>query len=673
MYRLFLATVIPLLFVVSTAKAQEPELPQAIAGDTIPCPIGLPAGEVEGETVVCGQIEVPQNWDEPDGTTITLAYAVMRSPSQAPFLDPVLFFHGGPGESAISTYEELAETFSGLRHNRDVIIWDQRGSAYSGNLSCPGDVRIADVERYEAQQALNTGQIATYNANSDPALVYTQTLAYLSTDDYSQCLPLWEAQGIDITQYSTENTVRDTLALMDHLGYPAYTLYGISYGTRVLLEVAQFYTDHPELELLPVRTAVIDGVVARDADWYEQGITYPNNILRVFTDCEADPACSEAYPDIRQRAIDLLAALDEAPLLTEDGTEVTLEEVVEMMKTTVMLQKHLVPLLPRLVDELERGVVDTFLTMRAFIATPLFGLDEEPASPVGRDPSDINATLEQLDEIQNQLADYAISAEIIAQAALEATSRPTYFQALYEQLIFRKPLAQTFSASVLESAVIDPEKRTRDTLQTATIGFQYEGVKQEAQALVDTMTDKEIAEVYDLLLRPELLNPLRLLNDYILHIVDCNDRGYTFDTEEAFAVYAAYEAPQLVQPRVSLITEFQIRCEQLGIASDGYSPPPPPATSDWPFLVTNGSLDFNAPPEWGENAFETLPNAKMITFPLQGHAATILSQCAEDIVSAYVLNPDTALNLSCLEAMRPDYVLPDAELPALPEPLDLGN
>ena len=130
---------------------------------------------------------------------------------------------------------------------------------------------------------------------------------------------------------------------------------------------------------------------------------------------------------------------------------------------------------------------------------------------------------------------------------------------------------------------------------------------------------------------------------------------------------------QLVQPRVSLITEFQIRCEQLGIASDGYSPPPPPATSDWPFLVTNGSLDFNAPPECGEDAFETLPNAKMITFPLTGHAASILSECAEDIVNAFVLDPAADLNLTCLEAMRPEFVLPDAELPTPPEPLELDN
>lgn len=97
----------------------------------------MPAGEVEGETLVCGQIEVPQNWDEPDGTTITLTYAVMHSPSQAPFVDPVLFFHGGPGES---TYFRM------------------RG------LQSPSVVYAPDVERYKTQQALNTEKIATYNA-----------------------------------------------------------------------------------------------------------------------------------------------------------------------------------------------------------------------------------------------------------------------------------------------------------------------------------------------------------------------------------------------------------------------------------------------------------------------------------------------------------------------------
>jgi hypothetical protein len=112
------------------ALAQEndgtPSTVQAISGTTIPCPVALPAGEVEGETVLCGQIEVPQNWDEPDGITIMLTYAVMRATSEAPFADPVLFFEGGPGESGIATFPELTELFSGLRTTRDVIIWDQR-------------------------------------------------------------------------------------------------------------------------------------------------------------------------------------------------------------------------------------------------------------------------------------------------------------------------------------------------------------------------------------------------------------------------------------------------------------------------------------------------------------------------------------------------------------------
>lgn len=63
----------------------------------------------------------------------------------------------------------------------------------------------------------------------------------------------------------------------------------------------------------------------------------------------------------------------------------------------------------------------------------------------------------------------------------------------------------------------------------------------------------------------------------------------------------------------------------------------------------------------------------MITFPLAGHAASILSQCAEDIVTAFVLDPDADLNLTCLEAMRPEFVLPDAVLPTPPEPLAVSE
>jgi pimeloyl-ACP methyl ester carboxylesterase len=72
-------------------------------------------------------------------------------------------------------------------------------------------------------------------------------------------------------QYNTANTVLDTLALMKVLGAPAYNLHAISYGTTVALSLMQYYTDHPEDDLPPIRSAVVDGVYPLNYDYTDEG------------------------------------------------------------------------------------------------------------------------------------------------------------------------------------------------------------------------------------------------------------------------------------------------------------------------------------------------------------------------------------------------------------------
>ncbi|MCB0151491.1 MAG: hypothetical protein KDE01_28040, partial [Caldilineaceae bacterium] len=56
-----------------------------------------------------------------------------------------------------------------------------------------------------------------------------------------------------------------------------------------------------------LRSGVIDGNVPPNADTRGgQAYATPNNILRLFAECEADAACGAAFPDIRRRAIDLI-------------------------------------------------------------------------------------------------------------------------------------------------------------------------------------------------------------------------------------------------------------------------------------------------------------------------------------------------------------------------------
>ena len=51
------------------------------------CLFGLPDDEVDGKTIVCGELLVPENWEDPDSETVTISYAVLKSPSLSPFAD----------------------------------------------------------------------------------------------------------------------------------------------------------------------------------------------------------------------------------------------------------------------------------------------------------------------------------------------------------------------------------------------------------------------------------------------------------------------------------------------------------------------------------------------------------------------------------------------------------
>jgi hypothetical protein len=52
------------------------------------CPRPLGPMEVEGQTVICGRIDVPEDHEATGGATIPLAFAILKSRSTAPAPDP---------------------------------------------------------------------------------------------------------------------------------------------------------------------------------------------------------------------------------------------------------------------------------------------------------------------------------------------------------------------------------------------------------------------------------------------------------------------------------------------------------------------------------------------------------------------------------------------------------
>ena len=86
------------------------------------CPRPLPPLDVEGQTLICGRIAVPEDHNAAQADTVPLAFALLKARSLSPAADPVIYLHGGPGGYTVQDIPFNAATFAFLRERRDIII-----------------------------------------------------------------------------------------------------------------------------------------------------------------------------------------------------------------------------------------------------------------------------------------------------------------------------------------------------------------------------------------------------------------------------------------------------------------------------------------------------------------------------------------------------------------------
>ncbi|TAN08874.1 MAG: alpha/beta fold hydrolase [Rhodanobacteraceae bacterium] len=229
----------------------------------------------------CTVFRVPENRADPEARTIELKLAIVKSDSEVPDQDLVVYLAGGPGQSAIQSYPELAPAFAPLLKRHDVLLLDQRGTGGSHPLDCP-----------TAQKALSR-------------LTGTATSAQLA-DQVRACATEVEKTA-DPRDYTTTDAVADLDAVRRALGAPRLDLVGVSYGTRV----AQHYAAaHPDA----VRGMVLDGVVPNEL---VLGETFARTLQRSLqlqaAACSAAPACKGAFGDWYATLYTLYARLKAQP------------------------------------------------------------------------------------------------------------------------------------------------------------------------------------------------------------------------------------------------------------------------------------------------------------------------------------------------------------------------
>jgi pimeloyl-ACP methyl ester carboxylesterase len=230
----------------------------------------------------CATVSVPI--DRANSVPGTIALSVTRKPASgvAQAKTAVVALAGGPGQAALPFVDSFAETFKSTLFDKDLLVFDQRGTGTSSPLGCVA---------FRAENAQLNTMVASCANEIGPRRGF----------------------------YRTADTVEDIEALRIAGGYDKLILFGVSYGTKVALAYAAAHPAATEALILD-STVALDGP---DALMRPTLATLPRALGQALC---ADTACADASPDVNAEVRQLASMLDGhtayAPVYTDLGQRV---------------------------------------------------------------------------------------------------------------------------------------------------------------------------------------------------------------------------------------------------------------------------------------------------------------------------------------------------------------
>lgn len=611
----------------------------------IVCPRPFPADEIEGKTIFCGTVQVPEDHAKPDGKKIALKFTVLKSRSQYAEPDPLVYLQGGPGGSTFTILNKLARVYEPWRKTRDVIFWDQRSAGLSGH----------SVNCYTALAA-NAVKIAK-NDIAMPQLDGTNA----GNNLIANCLKELEASGVDIAKYNTHQNAKDVRTIMTALGYPTYNLYGISYGTKLALETMR---EAPE----GIRSVIIDGVAPPWVHLYDTfALKFSEPIDRVVAQCKADAACNAAYPDLEKVIIETVT-MAKAGKISYRGQPI---DVIAVFEPFAARNGHdsnmsMTPYLPAFVYELYRGketptvdmLVDRGLLM------PVAGDKEVTAAAavLPKHQQGLIATLADNAAIAQrvQRSDDNVMAEL--RDSLDESSAYGPVAILFDRELEKALLTlKADNPAKLEEALgnyvalqnVEPSKG-------ALIAFVKKNTPTAAAArllaLVEGMTEAEVAGSFEIIRRDAAKSEAGFFGNMYLYNYACQE-DVPFNSFEGYQTFtASLKYPYLGDAWDGMAKSFFGACS-------AFKPQPredwqEPVVSDIPTLSIGGYYDSQTPASWAEVAIEKLSHAQAFLIPEAGHGAVLYQPCVADMGVAFTNNPRRKLDDTCPKSIKVKWDFP---------------
>lgn len=632
------------LFPVIGAGGADPRYPVVAA----PCPRPLAPFEIEGRTVACGTISVPEDHEAPEGRRIGLTFMIYKSRSLSPAPDAVVHLHGGPGVGIVARASLTSTFFDHLRTRRDIVAFDQRGV----DQSAAAETRCFDTLASDPEALVQ----ATRGVGDTVALTRRMTRA---------CLDEIAASGADIGKINTWQNAQDVRAVMHTLGYPVYNIYGISYGTKLGQEVMRSASDG-------LRSVVLDSVAPVQAPIYDTlALPHAEAIQGIFDACTADAKCAAAYPDLRDRFWALIDRLDSAPIVTPSGTidAGALYTFVDGRNDWRAQLQGLTGYVPKVVGELEAGDATTLLALTS---------ERIVLRPTAESAL---AGLSGLD------ADAMALAETALRLAMVGQQNDTMLRAMLTRLEADRAaaasgagLVDAFEAALKAAALALPDQPSRvgfasDYLRlrtaaptraalTAMLGRRFAGeTRVRLETLAGMLDDGQVAQVFARVGVDNAALDRVLLEGFQTQMFACQEDMDINSPAGAAAVSARLRSEFGWPESLTDVYEGVVTATFFDLCREFVPRPRPgfhdPVTADIPTLVMQGAFDTQTAPSWGAMMVSSLPNGRLVFLPETGHGALAFSQCARDLGAAFLEDPEAPLDASCADALTPAFLLPD--------------
>ncbi len=255
-----------------------------------PCPFPVGSGIVEGKTLKCGYVTVPESRSNPKEGMVQLAVAIFKSPQVQNDPNPVVRLEGGPGGPSLDNWARYitSANYATFVFNHDLIMFDQRGTGYSTpSLKCPETLQLQ----------LNT--LDQHFSAADSERMFLQAIG--------ACHDRLAKSGVDLNAFNSIENAGDVHDLIVAMGYKQANLYGVSYGTRLALTTMRLY---PPV----IRSVVLDSTYPPQKNRTDLPSTAQRVFNTLFQGCAANANCATLYPHLDSVFYKLITDLNATPV-----------------------------------------------------------------------------------------------------------------------------------------------------------------------------------------------------------------------------------------------------------------------------------------------------------------------------------------------------------------------